>query len=201
MVLNKLFLKATGYTREELVLGGLVMGGLGVFGAVAGSVPWSSMLASDQEQAAALYRQIESANLKFFQEYGYWPHEVTDGTALSNVAVLVDRSAATGLYISKARYRPLLEADTDIVGGKPVVKHRYGRGGMVREVPLDNESKYRYVIVMNDLSMKDARELDQVVDGSFNPEDGRLQVTYKDGKAVARYYANPRSGGDVASAR
>ena len=199
MAFKGLFIKATGYTREELVLGGLVMGSLGAFGTVAGAVPWSTLLTSDQEQAAALYRQIESANLKFFQEYGYWPHEVTDGDGSSNVAVLVDRSAATGLYISKSRYRPLLEADTDIVAGHSVVKHRYGRGGVVREVPLENGEAYRYEVVMGDLSMKQARELDQAVDGAFGPDQGRLRITYTDGKAVARYYANPRSSGDVAS--
>ena len=201
MALERLFSKAAGYTREELVLGGLVMGSLGVFGGVAGAVPWSTLLASDQDQAAALYRQIESANLKFFQEYGYWPHEVTDGDARSNVAVLLDRSVATGIYISKARYRPLLEADTDMVGQRPVVRHRYGRGGVVREVPLADGDAYRYIVVMDDLSLKQARELDQAVDGKFNPEEGRLRISYDGNTAVARYYANPRSAGDVVSSR
>ena len=83
---SKAAVQTAGFAREELILGTMVVGGLSTFGVMAG-VPWDAWLTSDQMQAAALYEEIESANLKFFQEYGYWPHEVTDGSAEANVAV------------------------------------------------------------------------------------------------------------------
>lgn len=191
MSLKALFLKTGGFAREELIVGAVVIGGLSTAGAVMG-VPWHDMMRSSQVEAADIYREIESANLKFYQEYGYWPDEVTDGTSTANVRVLMDRTAASSTYVSPRNFRPLIEADTDIVNGEAVVRHRYGSGGVIRTVALNDDTKgYRYVITMDNLKMSEARLLDEAVDGKFDPDHGRLQITYLGKTAVARYLANP----------
>ena len=106
----------------------------------------------------------------------------------------MDREAASRVDIAENRYRPLITADVDVSAEERVVRHRYSHGGVVRQVALDDRdaSGYRYVVTLDNLSMKDARELDELVDGTFDPEKGRLRITYVGDRAIARYLANPR---------
>lgn len=190
---GKAVVKTAGFAREELVLGAMVLGGVGAFGGLV-AIPWSGILAGGTTEAVALYKQIEAANLKFYQDHGYWPHEATDGNPAANVVVLMDRKAATQAYLSQSGFRPLIQADMDVTETGQVVRHRYGAGGAVRQMAVQDgtDADFRYIISMDNLSKAEARELDEKVDGKFNPNAGRLQITYLGDKAIARYFANPR---------
>ncbi|HEX2796479.1 MAG TPA: hypothetical protein VHN38_05290, partial [Immundisolibacter sp.] len=83
-----------GFAREELILAAAVGGTLSTFGVVgAVNMGWVGSGGASGAQIADSLKAIEAANLKFYQRYGAWPDEVSDGTPTGNVAVLADRRA------------------------------------------------------------------------------------------------------------
>lgn len=180
-----------GFAREEILLGTVVLGGMGGLGTLA--VHSTGMFTTHSQQALHMLEQVESANLKFYQEYGYWPHEVTGGSPTANVAVLQDISQASEVYLGKAKNaRPLLDAALDTQDGREVVRATGTGGGIVRQAARDADSDFRYTITLDKMDMEDARKIDEKIDGTFDPEHGRVTITYVGDTAIVSYKANPR---------
>lgn len=183
----KMFL---GLAKDELLLLGAVGMSLGSIGYVA--VPWGSIGMGPTDHALALYEQIEKANQDYFDKYGVWPHEVTSGAPDANVVVLMSRKALTSEYARSAIYQPVMEGLIEARVDGLKARHTYGQGGTIAEIPL-NGGDYRYVVEFTNLTVAEARALDETVDGEFNPGKGRLRLVEDDGVVTAKYLANPRN--------
>lgn len=180
-------------TKDELLLAGAVTVSLGTVGFVA--VPWSGLGlgGSAADQAVALYEQIEKANDAYFERYGMWPHEVTQNTPEANVVALMSRASLVRPFAQDRTYQPVMEGLLESTPDGLAARHTYGAGGTIGEVAL-NGSEYRYVVTFDNLSVADAKALDDAVDGDFSPAKGRLRVVENgDGTVTAKYLANPRS--------
>lgn len=176
--------------KDELMLAAAVGVSLGSFGYLA--VPWDGIGGPGAAgQAAALYEQIEKANQAYFDRYGLWPHQATDNTPEQNAAVLMSRVPLASEYQNDRKYQPVMEGLLDTRDGSVVARHSYGQGGDITNTPL-NGGAYRYVVEFRNLTLDEARALDEKVDGGFGPTKGRLRIVERDGTVVAKYLANPR---------
>jgi hypothetical protein len=186
-------LKALMPAKDELLLASAVSVSLGTFGYFA--IPWDTIglgAHSPSAQAAALYAQIEEANQKYFDTYGMWPNEATDGSPAANAAVLMSRTALAAPYANDVRYQPVMKGLLESHEDGLTARHSYGQGGTITETPL-NGSSYRFVIAFDNLTLEQAKALDEQVDGDFSPAKGRLRIVEEDGHVVAKYLANSRS--------
>ncbi|MFZ2587669.1 MAG: hypothetical protein WAZ18_06110 [Alphaproteobacteria bacterium] len=182
--------QALGLAKDELLLLGAVSMSLGSIGYVA--VPWGTLAMGPEDKALALYEQIETANQAYFDKYGVWPHEVSSNTPASNVVVLMSRKALTGVYSDSAVYQPVMDGLLEARADGLVARHTYGQGGKVMQVAL-NGGAYRYVVEFDNLTINQARALDESIDGEFGPGKGRLRMTEEDGVVTAKYLANARN--------
>jgi hypothetical protein len=183
--------KMFALAKDELMLAAAVSVSLGSFGYIA--VPWGGLGMGPADRALALYEQIEKANQEYFDKYGLWPHEVTDNTPEQNAAVLMSRVPLAAEYRNSKVYQPVMEGLLDTRGADVVARHGYGQGGDIASTPL-NGGAYRYVVEFSNLTLDEARELDEAVDGEFGATQGRLRIVERDGTVVAKYLANPRDG-------
>jgi hypothetical protein len=190
--------QAAGFAREEMILTIVVAGPLTTFGIMgAHSLGWIGTGHGGGAEMAQMVQEVEAANLKFEQEYGVWPDEASDGSPAGNVAVLMDRRAAVQGQLRGYGFHPLIHGDLDTTAEGLVVRHRLGDGGVVRQKVQDGGT-YRYAVTLNHLTLEQARHMDEAIDGRFNPEAGRLRISYKGGEANVSYLANPR-GSDIAA--
>lgn len=177
--------------KDELMLAAAVSVSLGSFGYIA--VPWGGLGLGPADKAMALYEQIEQANQDYFEKYGLWPHEVTDNAPEHNAAVLMSRVPLAPEYQNSKVYQPVMEGLLDTRGADVVARHSYGQGGDITTTAL-NGGAYRYVVEFSNLTVDEARTLDEAIDGEFAATKGRLRVVERDGAVVAKYLANPRDG-------
>lgn len=182
--------KMFALAKDELMLAGAVAVSLGSFGYMA--VPWSGFGVGPADKAMALYEQIEKGNQAYFEKYGLWPHEVTNNTPTENVAVLMSRVPLAAEYRNSKIYQPvIMEGLLDTKGDSVVARHTYGQSGEVAQTAL-NGGAYRYVVEFSNLTVDEAKALDEKIDGDFSPTGGRLRIVERDGAVVAKYLANPR---------
>lgn len=179
-----------GLAKDELLLLGAVSVSLGSVGYVA--VPWGTLAMGPTDHALALYEQIEKGNQAYFDKYGVWPHEVTSGNADANVVVLMSRKALTRPFAESAVYQPVMKGLVDVRADGLKARHTYGQGGVVTSVPL-NGGAYRYVIAFDNLTIGEARDLDEAMDGEFDPAKGRVRLVEEEGVVTAKYLANARN--------
>jgi hypothetical protein len=188
----KIFKATIGLAREEIILGTVVVGGIGALGSIA--INASGIFASSSQAALHIIEDLESANLKFFKQYGYWPHQVTDGTATANVAVLQNRQFATKVRLDTTRgNQPMLDAALKTANGQAQVLHTAGEGGVVKQIAMGPDSNFRYTIILDHLSPEDARQLDEKLDGKQDPRHGRLTINYTGNRAIVSYKSNPKT--------
>lgn len=179
-----------GLAKDELLLLGAVSMSLGSVGYVA--IPWGTLTMGPSDKALALYEQIEHANQTYFDKYGVWPHEVTSGTPEANAVVVMSRKALTRPFAESAVYQPVMEGLVDVRADGLKARHTFGKGGVVTSVAL-NGGAYRYVIAFDNLTIAEARDLDEAIDGEFNPAKDRVRLVEEDGVVTAKYLANPRN--------
>jgi hypothetical protein len=184
----------SGFAREELILAAAVGGTLSTFGVVGAlNMGWVGN-SNDGAHIADALQTLESANLKFYQRYGMWPDEVSDGTPAGNVAVLADSRADVKGALRGRGFHPLIQADMDVSGGSITVRYRAAGGAAIGETALSDGGTYRYMVTLDHLTLSQARKIDEKIDGEFNPDAGRVRVAYSpDGKqATIKYYINAR---------
>lgn len=179
--------------KDELLLASAVSVSLGTFGYFA--VPWDMVGLGHNSPAAkavAMYQQIEDANQKYFDTYGLWPNETTSNHPEANAAVLMTRTALAAPYVNDVKYQPVMKGLLDSRDDGMVARHAYGQGGVIRETAL-NGGSYRFVVEFDNLTVDQAKALDEAVDGEFGPSKGRLRIVEQgEGKVVAKYLANAR---------
>lgn len=184
-----------GFAREELILAAAVGGTLSTFGVVgAVNMGWVGSGGTSGVQIADSLKAIESANLKFYQRYGAWPDEVSDGTPTGNIAVLADIRADVHGTLRGRGFHPLIPADIDVTSSGMVVRYRNAGGAAIGQVVLPEGGTYRYMVSLSNLTLEQARKLDEKIDGEFDPDKGRVHINY-DGtgkQASIKYYTNPR---------
>jgi hypothetical protein len=127
-----------------------------------------------------------------------WPDEVSNGTPTGNIAVLADSRADVKGALRGRGFHPLIQADMDITAQGITVRYRDAGGAAIGETALSDGGTYRYAVGLDHLTLTQARKIDEKIDGEFNPDKGRVRITYSpDGKeASIKYYINPR---DVAA--
>jgi len=178
-----------GIAIDEAILVTVMVGSLGTFGAVA--VPWQSVLgtsasATGVDQLAA----IETANQDFYELYGKWPHEMTNGQALSNVVVLMNRQALKYPYSRIEDYKAVLkDMPIETTGRGMVVRHQLGTGRVLQRA-APRGSGYAMEITFEGVPYAMAESIDVSIDGEIGRSTGRVQIVRQGKTAHVVYRAN-----------
>ncbi|MFZ2620083.1 MAG: hypothetical protein WAX89_04340 [Alphaproteobacteria bacterium] len=180
-----------GWAADEAILIGAMMGSVGIFAAVA--IPWDTALENMGFTELNDLAAIERANEKFYQTYGQWPTQASNGTPLGNAAVLTTGNAMADRTL-RTRFKPMTERfPFDMSSGRPELRHSMGRGGRIWQETSDNPS-YRMKVVFENVPYSQAAAMDKDIDNTSTEADfdtGRLQATVHDGVMNMVYYANP----------
>jgi hypothetical protein len=190
-------IKTLGIAVDEAILAAAMVGSVGLFAAV--SMPWEAIFSSASSRMLNELEAIEVANVSFRQQYHRWPYEMTDGSFANNASVLVTRRALKAPYRNMSGYAPVLgDMVYDISGREVELKHAYGAGGRIVQMPSDQKG-YHMKIVYEDMPLSKVKEIDQEIDAVEDLSAGRLQADVRRGRVFMVYYANPVGQSGVAS--
>jgi hypothetical protein len=189
-------LKTLGLAVDEAILAAAMVGSVGLFAAV--SMPWEAILRSANSRMLNELETIEAANASFRQQYHRWPYEMTDGSHANNASVLATRRALKAPYRNMSGYVPVLnDMVYDISGREVELKHAYGAGGRIVQMPSDLKG-YQMKVVYEDMPLSKVKEMDQEIDAAADLNGGRLRADVRRGRVFMVYYANPVGQSDVA---
>ncbi len=191
--MNTLFKKwrksVEGLAYDELILVVAMVSSLGAFVAV--SVPWDTVLKSSSAKVVDEFAAIELANRAFYDRYRLWPHETTTGEDTKNIAVLVNRDAMKFPYNTMRSFTSMLPEGTyEVSEGGDTILHTIGDGGRVTQREVNGQDGRYLQITMENVSLVDARKIDESIDGIYDPDSGRVSVSYNDTTANVHYRAN-----------
>ncbi len=184
--LNK---RNAGIAIDEAILVTVMVGSLGTFGAVA--LPWQSVLGTSVgAEGANELAVIETANQNFYDLYGKWPYEMTNGQSLNNVVVLMNRQVLKYPYSQIEDYKAVLkDMPIETTSRGLVVRHSLGSGRVLqRQAP--RSSGYAMEVVFEGVPLEMAEGIDLKVDGERSNSKGRVQLIRKGKTAHVVYRAN-----------
>lgn len=179
-----------GIAIDEILLVSVMMGGLGTFGAVA--VPWDSVMGTSTEQKSINELHIiEAANAEFHKLYKHWPHEMTNGKGVDNVAVLINRQALRYPYSHMEDFRSVTQDIMLDIAPNGTLKTRHSLGsGRILQRAAPHGSGYKMEIVLENIPLTTAGEIDKQIDGELSASSGRVFMDIKGNTAHIIYRAN-----------
>ncbi|MBI1363865.1 MAG: hypothetical protein GC134_07745 [Proteobacteria bacterium] len=153
------------------------------------SLGFEFIVTTEGTKMMAFMRQIEGANQEFRASVGVWPHvAVAQQTPVDNLMALVDPSYLQSKYQDKSK-NYLTEAE--VVDG--VVRHPFGKGGTIMQMPVEEQGRAYMLIIMTDVPVNTYEDADRREDGSVSWTEGRLQTDEDPGKnstVTVTYLAN-----------
>lgn len=178
-----------GLAIDEAILVTAMVGSLGTFGAVA--VPWQSVIGTSiGAEGTSQLTEIETANANFYDLYGKWPYEMTNGQAMNNVVVLMNRQALKYPYSRMEDYKAVLTSlPIETTSRGAVVRHSLGSGRVLQRA-APRSSGYAMEIVFEGVPLDVAKGIDAEVDGTEGATDGRVRLVRKGKSAHVVYRAN-----------
>ena len=177
----------TGMAADEAVLATAMVASLGAFLVV--NVPWDGMFSMSSKMQEELL-VLEQANSEFYSRHTMWPHETTSGDWRQNVSALVSPKAMKYPYNSMTSFKNYI-SDMSLSYDPNGVRHDYGNGGTVMQRPIAYKGNEFIEIIMEKVPLADARKLDAAIDGSYDPDNGRIYLVFDEaskGKMVDLHY-------------
>lgn len=194
--MNGLFKGICGIARDEAVLAIAMVAGTGAVGGVA--LQWDGASgsfgfgASGPEKVMEQLNDIQRANTAFYDTFGKWPHEVTNGRPSHNAAVLASKSAMIFPYSTMSGHRRLVSENNFTLKNNSL-RHTLGEGGMVmQDVQRGDKGRMYLAVKMENVPLYEAQAVDTKIDGVYGPEEGRVLLDMPtdtlDNDRVTLYY-------------
>ena len=178
-----------GLGVDEAILSIAMVTSLGAFVAI--NVPWGNFFSASSQMQGEL-QQIETANREFYSRHQIWPHQTTNGDWKRNVSALVSTRAMRYPYNTMTSFKNLLpDFKTDAKMAE--VRHAFGKGGAIMQRPVSFQGKEYIEIILENVPISDARDLDEKIDGAYDPDNGQMYLVFDKDKITVdvHYRANP----------
>lgn len=175
-----------GLAMDEAILAAAMVTSFGVFVGV--NVPWGNLL-TDSTQVVAEVARIEKANKAFYMKNKLWPHQTTNGDWKMNVAALVSPEAMRYPYNIMTHFTNYMpEYQTNATE----LRHNLGEGGSIMQRPVTVAGAEYLEIIFERVPLREARKVDTEIDGSYDPEEGKVQLIFdeNEGYVNLHYRAN-----------
>ncbi len=182
--------KNAGIATDEMILAAAMVTSFGVFSYVA--VPWDSLLQSTAVRMVDQFTQIEEANSEFYGMYRMWPHQMTNGNWANNASALSTKQALTFPYNNMSTFTAALPDSAYEVSREGVsLRHDFGAGGRIMQRPVTLPGGGGYIeVIFEDVPFSEARKVDEVIDGAYDPDNGRLTMGFENDRVTIYYQAN-----------
>tara|TARA_R110000868_G_scaffold262401_2_gene521121 strand:- start:101355 stop:101963 length:609 start_codon:yes stop_codon:yes gene_type:complete len=186
--LFKVIKSQTGLAADEAILATAMVASLGAFVVV--NVPWEGMFNASSKMQEKLVT-LEQANAEFYERHRMWPHQTTSGDWRMNVSALVSPRAMRYPYNSMTSFKNYISEMSKEYNANGV-RHEYGVGGVVMQRPVSYQGAEYIEIILEGVPLADARKLDETIDGSYDPDAGRVYFVFDEAENVVdlHYRAN-----------
>jgi hypothetical protein len=178
-----------GLAADEFILSAIMLSSVSAFIVV--NIPWNSLTASPEKLVESL-QNIEQANSEFYRLHRVWPHETTNGDWKSNINALISPRAMRYPYNNLSQFKNHI-SELSMSYNENGVRHEFGLGGYVLQRPITKAGDTYLEVILEDVPVAEATQLDRKLDGEFDPSKGRVTMdksTNNDGLTTVYYKAN-----------
>jgi len=177
-----------GLALDEAILVMTMLSGFAGFVVVTNPLDILGGSISPVELVSELHK-IEQANYEFYRRHLSWPHETTNGGWTDNITVLQTPTVMRSSYRNRhsvANFLPSYERNSKTGG----LRHEWGDGGDISQHVVEHEGQSYLEIILENVPYDMAHDVDQKLDGKYDPNSGRVYIVFDDDKINLHYRAN-----------
>jgi hypothetical protein len=178
-----------GLALDEAVLVMTMLSGFAGFVVVANPLGVFGGGMNPTELASELQR-IEQANYEFHSRYLSWPHETTNGSWKDNITVLQTAKAMKAHHRDRTYIAANFLPEYEMSRKTSALQHEWGKGGDISQHEIEHNGQKYLEVILENVPYETARKVDIEVDGTYEPNEGRIQIYFEDDKINLRYRAN-----------